>query len=120
MNAAMPGLERLTGPYRVSSPVKVRPIDLYATRGYRQPGVVLVGDAFATACPAAGTGARKAIVDAERLSHGYVSQWLATPGMGVEKISQFYDDAIKVSSDRKSLALAMRMKAMSIDTGAAR
>jgi 2-polyprenyl-6-methoxyphenol hydroxylase-like FAD-dependent oxidoreductase len=119
MNAAMPRLERLTGPYRVSSPIKVRPIDLYKTLGYRQPGVVLVGDAFSTACPAAGTGARKAMVDAERLCHGYVSQWLATPGMGVEKISQFYDDGIKVGSDRKSLALAMRIKAMSIDTSAA-
>jgi len=119
LKAAMPRLERLAGPFRVSSAIKIRPIDLYATRQYRQPGVVLVGDAFATACPAAGTGARKAMIDAERLSHGYVSQWLATPGMGEDKISQFYDDPIKVDSDRKSLALAMRMKAMSIDTSPA-
>lgn len=119
LKAAMPRLESITGPLRVVGPVKMRPIDLYETSGYRQPGVVLVGDAFATACPAAGTGARKAIVDAERLCNGYVTQWLATPGMGVEKISQFYDDAVKSSSDRKSQALAWRMKAMALDESAA-
>lgn len=118
LKAAMPRLESMTGPLRVVGQVKVRPIDLYATRNYRQPGVVLVGDAFATACPAAGTGARKAMVDAERLCNSYVSQWLATPGMGIEKIAAFYDDSVKTRSDRKSLALAWSMKAMTLDESA--
>ncbi len=119
LKAAMPRLESITGPLRVIGSVKMRPIDLYETSGYRQPGVVLVGDAFATACPAAGTGARKAIVDAERLCNGYVTLWLATPGMSMEKISAFYDDAVKSSSDRKSQALAWRLKAMALDESAA-
>ena len=118
LDAAMPRLARLTGPMRIAGPVKVRPIDLYATRGYRQPGVVLIGDAFATACPAAGTGARKALVDVERLCNGYVSDWLATPGMDVEKIGRFYDDEAKCRSDARSFALALRMRAMALDTSA--
>lgn len=113
--SAMPRLMRMTGPFRVAGPVKMRPIDLYETEGYIRPGVVLVGDAFATACPAAGTGARKALVDVERLCNGHVTPWLATPGMGVDKIASFYRDPEKVVSDRKSLALARGLKRSTLD-----
>jgi len=115
LRSVVPGLERITGPFRVVGPVKVRPIDLYATAGYRQPGVVLIGDAFATACPAGGTGARKALIDVERLCNGHVSRWLATPGMGVEKIATFYDDPEKVQSDCRSLAIAYATRAITIN-----
>lgn len=117
LKAVMPRLERFTGPFRIVGPVKMRPIDLYATTNVVTPGVVLVGDAFATACPAAGTGARKALVDVERLCNGYVSRWLGSPGMDVDKIARFYADPEKVASDRKSLALAHTTKAMAIETG---
>jgi 2-polyprenyl-6-methoxyphenol hydroxylase-like FAD-dependent oxidoreductase len=112
---AMPHLARIAGAFRIVGPVKMRPVDLYATQGYLQPGVVLVGDAFATACPAAGTGARKALVDVERLCNAHVSQWLATPGMGVDKIARFYGDPGKADSDRKSLALAHAMRHATLD-----
>lgn len=115
LNAAMPRLEGLTGPFRILGPVKMRPIDLYETKGYLQPGVVLVGDAFATACPAGGSGARKAIVDVERLCNGHVSRWLATPGMGVEKIATYYADPEKVAHDSRSMGLAYSIKAMTLD-----
>lgn len=113
--SAMPHLARFTGPFRIAGPVKMRPVDLYETRGYLQPGVVLVGDAFATACPAAGTGARKALVDVERLCSAHVARWLATPGMGVDKLAGFYGDPEKMTSDRKSLALAHAMKRATLD-----
>ena len=53
-----------------------------------QPGFVLVGDAFATSCPAAGTGTNKVFTDVERLCNVYIPRWLATPGMGREKIER--------------------------------
>ena len=118
LKEVMPRLELLMGEFRVAGPVKMRPIDLYATKGYLQPGIVLVGDAFGTACPAGGSGARKAIVDVERLCNGHVSRWLATPGMGVEKITSFYEDPEKVAHDNKSLALAYSVKAMALDESA--
>ena len=118
LKEVMPRLELLMGEFRVAGPVKMRPIDLYATKGYLQPGIVLVGDAFGTACPAGGSGARKAIVDVERLCNGHVSRWLATPGMGVEKITSFYEDQEKVAHDNKSLALAYSVKAMALDESA--
>ena len=85
----------LMGDFAVTDFVKIRPVDLYVTKGHRQPGVVLVGDAFATSCPAAGTGARKVLIDVERLCNVHIPQWLATPGMGEEKIAAFYDDPVK-------------------------
>lgn len=113
--SALPRLARIAGPFRVVAPVKMRPVDLFETRGYLQPGLVLVGDAFSTACPAAGTGARKALVDVERLCNVHAPQWLATQGMGVEKIAAFYTDPEKMASDRNSLALAHAMKRATLD-----
>jgi 2-polyprenyl-6-methoxyphenol hydroxylase-like FAD-dependent oxidoreductase len=115
--AMLPGLARLTGPFTVPDGVKIRPVDLYVTRGHRQAGIVLVGDAFATSCPAAGTGANKVFTDVERLCNVHVPQWLATPGMGEEKIAAFYDDAVKVASDAHSAAKAIYLRSLSTETG---
>ena len=89
----------MMGDFTVTGFVQIRPVDLYVTKGYRQDGVVLVGDAFSTSCPAAGTGARKVLVDVERLCNVHVPRWLATPGMGEAKISAFYDDPVKRACD---------------------
>ena len=108
LQALMPGLRTLTGEFEVSSDVKIRPVDLYATRGHRQAGIVLVGDAFSTSCPAAGTGARKAINDVERLCNVHIPRWLASSGMDADKIASFYDDPVKQECDEASLAKAYR------------
>jgi 2-polyprenyl-6-methoxyphenol hydroxylase-like FAD-dependent oxidoreductase len=109
----------MVGDFTVSGQIKVRPIDLYVTHGHRQPGVVLVGDAFATSCPAAGTGARKVLTDVERLCNGYIPEWLQSSGMGTDKIASFYDDPIKQACDLFSIRKAYGLKAFSIDTGLA-
>jgi 2-polyprenyl-6-methoxyphenol hydroxylase-like FAD-dependent oxidoreductase len=74
---SLPGLRKLTGDFEIADPVRIRPVDLYRTTGYQQPGIVVVGDAFATSCPAAGTGASKVLTDAERLCHVHIPRWLA-------------------------------------------
>jgi 2-polyprenyl-6-methoxyphenol hydroxylase-like FAD-dependent oxidoreductase len=115
--AAMPGLRKLMGDFEVADRIQIRPVDLYATRGYRQPGVVLLGDAFATSCPAAGTGARKALTDAERLCNVHIPRWLATSGMDAEKIFAFYEDPVKQACDKYSLAKAYDVRSFTIDPG---
>jgi 2-polyprenyl-6-methoxyphenol hydroxylase-like FAD-dependent oxidoreductase len=115
--ALMPGLRAVIGDFAVSGQVKIRPIDLYATRGHLQPGVVLVGDAFATSCPAAGTGARKVLTDVERLCNVHIPQWLRTAGMDAGKIAAFYDDPVKRACDRFSIEKARGLKAFSLDSG---
>jgi 2-polyprenyl-6-methoxyphenol hydroxylase-like FAD-dependent oxidoreductase len=112
----MPSLNKLVGPFEVDGFVKIRPIDLYITEGYRQPGVVLVGDAFATSCPAAGTGAGKALMDVERLCNVHILQWLASPGMGLDKIAAYYDDPVKQAYDAFCTKKAYGLKSLSIDT----
>jgi 2-polyprenyl-6-methoxyphenol hydroxylase-like FAD-dependent oxidoreductase len=95
--------------------VKIRPVDLTVTQGFRQNGIVLVGDAFSTSCPAAGTGARKVLVDVERLCNVYIPRWLATPGMGEAKIAAFYDDPVKRACDEQSAAKAFHLRSFSMD-----
>ncbi len=113
-----PKLESLTGAF-IAENVRIRPIDLYVTEGYRQPGIVLVGDAFATACPAVGVGANKVLTDVERLCHVHIPRWLASPGMGVEKVAHFYADPIKRACDESSAARAFYLRSLSTDEGLA-
>jgi 2-polyprenyl-6-methoxyphenol hydroxylase-like FAD-dependent oxidoreductase len=117
MRAMMPGLDRMTGDFKVSGPIKIRPADLYVTENYRQAGVVLVGDAFATSCPAAGTGTDKVFTDVERLCNVHVPNWLATEGMSRAKIEMFYDDPVKTACDAWSVAKAWHLRSLSIDNG---
>jgi 2-polyprenyl-6-methoxyphenol hydroxylase-like FAD-dependent oxidoreductase len=113
----MPSLGEFLGAAEVVGPVLVRPADLYVTHPNGQAGVVLVGDAFATSCPAAGTGCGKVFTDVERLCNVHVPQWMATEGMGAEKIAQFYADPVKVSWDRHSAEKAFRMRSVATDEG---
>jgi 2-polyprenyl-6-methoxyphenol hydroxylase-like FAD-dependent oxidoreductase len=113
----MPGLRKFTGEVEVVGPVKIRPADLYVTHGHVQPGVVLVGDAFSTSCPAAGTGTSKVFTDVERLCNVHIPQWLATEGMGADKIAAFYADPVKEACDQASFNKAFTLRSMSIDDG---
>jgi 2-polyprenyl-6-methoxyphenol hydroxylase-like FAD-dependent oxidoreductase len=109
------GLGALLGDFEIRGPVGIRPIDLQVTQNIRQPGVVLVGDAFSTSCPAAGTGAEKSLIDVGRLCNVYIPQWLATPGMAADKIAAYYADPVKSANDERCLAKAFRLRASATD-----
>lgn len=113
----MPNLRALSGEFKVDGVIKIRPADLYITKGHRQAGIVLVGDAFCTSCPAAGTGTDKVFMDVQRLCNAYIPAWLKSGGMGAEKISQFYDDPEKCANDASSQRQAYDLRSISIDTG---
>jgi 2-polyprenyl-6-methoxyphenol hydroxylase-like FAD-dependent oxidoreductase len=117
MLAMMPALKWMAGEFKVVGPIKIRPADLYVTEGHRQAGIVLIGDAFATSCPAAGTGTDKVFTDVERLCNVYIPNWLAKDGMGSEKISEFYDDPIKSACDAWSTGKAYHLRSLTIDNG---
>lgn len=117
LKALMPRLKRITGDFKIDGPVKIRPADLYVTHGYRQHGVVLAGDAFATSCPAAGTGSDKVFTDAERLCNMHIPRWLMSNGMDASKVAAFYDDPVKIACDAASTAKAYHLRSMSIDNG---
>lgn len=117
LHALFPKLRGFTGAFEVSGAMRIRPADLYVSAGHRQAGVVLVGDAFATSCPAAGTGTNKVFTDVERLCNAYIPDWLASAGMGADKISAFYDDPLKQACDAWSETTAHHFRSVSIGHG---
>jgi 2-polyprenyl-6-methoxyphenol hydroxylase-like FAD-dependent oxidoreductase len=114
---SLPGLAQFTGTLRIKGALKIRPVDLVATDNLLQPGVALVGDAFSTACPVSGTGAAKALLDAERLCNVHVPTWLETAGMSVEKIAQYYNDAEKRRSDAHSFRTSVFARRAALGEG---
>jgi 2-polyprenyl-6-methoxyphenol hydroxylase-like FAD-dependent oxidoreductase len=93
---------------QVARRCEVRGIDLYITDGHKRPGVVLIGDSFHAPCPSTGTGMLRILNDIKILADGYLPLWLATPGMGADKIVQFYDDPAKLKLDARSLGGSLR------------
>lgn len=117
MHGCMPRLRQLTGDFRVLGTPRVRPVDLVDTKGCDIPGVVLIGDAYRTACPVSGTGASKAMVDAERLCNEYVPQWLRQDTITAADIAQFYGDAEKLASDVHSRKVSLFAKRLALEPG---
>jgi 2-polyprenyl-6-methoxyphenol hydroxylase-like FAD-dependent oxidoreductase len=115
--ALMPRLRKHIGETEITD-VKIRPVDLAVSTNYRQPGIVLAGDAFATSCPAAGTGCNKVFTDVERLCNHHIPRWLASDGMGEDKIAAFYDDPVKLACEAFSRDKAFFLRALSTETGA--
>lgn len=108
-----PRLRDIMDDFDVPGAVRIRPVDLYVTRHHALDGLVLVGDAFATSCPAAGTGARKVLVDVERLCNHHIPGWLGTPGMEQAKLAAFYADPVKRACDTRCRDLAFSLRAFS-------
>ena len=101
-----PKLTDIIGDYDVVSRVESSRIDLYRMAGNLRPGVVLLADAYQGVCPTTGTGLSKVLTDVDVLCHDCLPNWLSTPGMGLEKIADFYANTRKREVDRHSLASA--------------
>jgi 2-polyprenyl-6-methoxyphenol hydroxylase-like FAD-dependent oxidoreductase len=115
LDACLPNLRRMIGDYKIVGDVKIRTTDLYVTSGHRRHGIVLVGDAFASPCPATGTGTDKVFTDVERLCNVHIPSWLRTEGMSETKIAQLYDDPIKKACDEWATHEAFRLRSMTIE-----
>ena len=110
----MPGLRQMMGSIQSIGPVQVRVIDLTIASDYRRAGTVLIGDAFQTSCPAAGTGIGRLLNDIDRLCNQHIPRWLATDGIDVSKISQFYDDRVKRRCDAEAIRIAEYRRAVKV------
>ena len=115
--AVMPGLSRLIGDFEITSPVQMRSNDLRVAHDPARDGVVLVGDAFQTPCPAAGTGIDRLLSDLDVLCGAHVPLWLSTPGMARDKIAAFYADPRKVAFDAECLRTAEYRRSVSTAQG---
>lgn len=112
----MPSLPRTIGDFEITGKVQVRPNSIQRADGWQREGVVLIGDAYQSPCPAVGTGIGRILTDVEALSR-LVPSWLATPGMGVEKLAQFYEDPAKRQFDDKAVQDAKFRRTLCTEPG---
>ncbi|WP_019906655.1 NAD(P)/FAD-dependent oxidoreductase [Methylobacterium sp. 77] len=118
LREAMPGLARLCPNLGVTGPVEMRPIDIVHAADAERDGVILLGDAFLTPCPIPGTGIGKVLTDVDRLCTEHLPRWFATPGMGKDKIAEFYADPVKRASDEQCLQASLYAREITIGQGA--
>ncbi len=76
--------------------------------------MALVGDSYQSACPSTGTGLSKVLTDVDVLCNVCVPLWMATPGMGVEKINEYYDNATERAGDSFSLGAALHSREVAL------
>jgi 2-polyprenyl-6-methoxyphenol hydroxylase-like FAD-dependent oxidoreductase len=117
LREAMPGLGRLLGDFTISTPVDIRPIDLYVTTNCHRDGIVLIGDAFQSSCPATGSGVTRLLMDVRQLCLIHAPRWFASSGMDAGKIASFYNDPMKRTCDDLSSRAAERGRHLAIETG---
>jgi 2-polyprenyl-6-methoxyphenol hydroxylase-like FAD-dependent oxidoreductase len=117
--ALMPGLAPIIGAFEVPGPVQIRPADLYETENVERAGVVLIGDAFSTSCPTAGTGTGKVFTDVERLCNVHIPRWFATDRMGADKIAAFYADPVRAAYHAHSRHKAFHLRSLTVEPGLA-
>jgi 2-polyprenyl-6-methoxyphenol hydroxylase-like FAD-dependent oxidoreductase len=95
----IPSLGKLLGRVELASPAEVRSTDLFRTRANLRPGLVTVGDAASSSCPATAIGVTRVLTDIRQLADTHLPAWLRSPGFGPEKIEQFDADPVRVNLD---------------------
>jgi 2-polyprenyl-6-methoxyphenol hydroxylase-like FAD-dependent oxidoreductase len=112
----IPTLSRFTGPFVIEGQVSIRPVDLVRVGAPQRPGIVLIGDAYSTSCPAAGTGANKVLTDVQRLCSTYIPSWLNKEQIEAKDVATFYADPVKVQCEKESLQKAFWLRKVSTGT----
>jgi 2-polyprenyl-6-methoxyphenol hydroxylase-like FAD-dependent oxidoreductase len=112
---SLPGLADFVGEIKPIDRVQNWVMDLSIAENVNQDGVVLIGDAFQTSCPAAGTGVTRLLTDIDRLCNVLIPQWLITPGIGEEKIQEFYSDPIKQAIDSEAMRIAHYRRSLTVN-----
>lgn len=112
---SLPKLAQFIRPFRVTSRIEMSPVDLYQAEDHIRPGLVLLADAYQSVCPTTGTGVSKVLTDVDVMAE-CVPDWLATPGMGIEKIERFYRHPRKMVCDEQSLRGATYCRSLSMDS----
>jgi len=111
----LPGLAGFVGEIAPLDRVESWVMNLSVAENVDQDGIVLIGDAFQTSCPAAGTGVTRLLTDIDRLCNVLLPRWIETPGMGKEKIKEFYSDPVKQATDSEALSMAGYRRSFTVD-----
>ena len=115
LDRLLPGLRNVLGDFAIQGRVEACRIDLYRLKDCVRPGVVMVADTYQSVCPSSGMGLSKVLTDVDVLCNTCIPAWLASPGIDVDKVKQFYDDARKREVDDEALNRALRSRRMGTD-----
>ncbi|MFS8046090.1 FAD-dependent oxidoreductase [Rhizobium sp. BR 314] len=114
--AIFPSLIETAGDFDIVGKVDSWLTDITIAENCRQDGVVLIGDAFQSSCPATGIGVSRLLTDVERLCTAYIPQWMAETAFDRAKIAAYYDDPQKQESDAIALQLASHRRNLAVNT----
>jgi 2-polyprenyl-6-methoxyphenol hydroxylase-like FAD-dependent oxidoreductase len=112
---AFPALAAQLGDFSMDN-VNIRPMDVSVVHPRQLDGVLMVGDAFQSPCPAAGTGIDRLLVDVQRLTEHAV-RWMAADCFSATAIASFYDDPMKKASDEKAIHDAIYRRGIVANSG---
>ena len=112
----MPSLEHGLGAFEVTGKVMARFNSIRRAENMRQPGIVLIGDAYQSSCPAVGSGVGRILSDVATLAR-LAPDWMATPGMGLDKIQAFYAEPGKCRVDAKAIRDACHRRELFLNAG---
>ncbi len=115
--AALPRLKARLPAVHVDGPVEVRVTELYDITQPQIPGVILIGDARRTSCPATGSGLTRILHDVRDLCLVHVSSWLESPALSPLKLAAFYEDEQRIRRDAVTHRQAMDQRALALNTG---
>jgi 2-polyprenyl-6-methoxyphenol hydroxylase-like FAD-dependent oxidoreductase len=111
----LPGLQDVLGGCVIQGRVEACRIDLYRLKDCLRPGVVMVADTYQSVCPSSGMGLSKVLTDVDVLCNDCIPRWFATPGLGVDKLAEFYADSRKRAVDDEALNRALRSRRVATD-----
>lgn len=113
---ALPKLRRRLPPVTLSGQVEVRVSDLYDVTTPKLPGIVLIGDARRTSCPATGTGITRILNDVKDLSRTFAPQWLEMTRIEASATRLFYADEHRCALDADMHRRSLRGRDMALNT----
>jgi 2-polyprenyl-6-methoxyphenol hydroxylase-like FAD-dependent oxidoreductase len=103
LTAAFPSLVANFGDFEIASRIDSWFTDITLAENCRQDGVVLIGDAYLTSCPATGLGVSRLLTDIERLCTTYIPRWMTEASVDRARIAAYYDDPEKHAMDIRAL-----------------
>ncbi|TXI12149.1 MAG: FAD-dependent monooxygenase [Rhizobium sp.] len=105
LDTVFPSLAETFGDFEIGSRIDSWLTDMAAAENCRQDGVVLIGDAYMTSCPATGLGVSRLLTEIERLCIDYAPQWMMEASIDRTRIAAYYDDAEKRDMDARALRM---------------
>lgn len=113
LTAAFPALRDELGTFTIDH-LQFRASEVAVVANHMRDGLVFIGDAYQTPCPAAGTGIDRLVTDVQRLTD-HAARWFKTGDVSVTSLASFYADPIKRQMDERAIHDALFRRGIATD-----